>query len=295
MSNDQQTVAPVWTILKLLQWTTDFLKKHGIDHPRSDAEILLAHALKCERIDLYLYHDQPLQTQELRQFKPLIQRRAKHEPVAYIKGVKEFWSLEFKVTPDVLIPRPETEGLVELALQHGSENDSCRVLELGTGSGIISVTLAHERPRWKFWASDISAKAIAIARLNACRQLPADRIAFVVGRWFDFIGVQKALFDLIVSNPPYISRDEMTRLAPDISGYEPSRALDGGPDGLDSISMIIKSAHAYLNTGGWLILEIGYDQAASAQDLGQACGAYERIEIEKDLSGHDRLALFQKK
>lgn len=295
MSNDDRSATTVWTILKLLQWTTDFLKKHGIDNPRPDAEILLAHALKCERIDLYLRHDQPLHTEELSRFKPLIQRRAKREPVAYIKGMKEFWSLEFKVTPDVLIPRPETEGLVELALQHGSENDPCRVLELGTGSGIISVTLAHERPHWKFWASDISANAINVARVNAREQLKADRIAFMVGRWFDAIGAIGGFFDLIVSNPPYISRDELAGLEPDVSQYEPNQALDGGPDGLDSISVIIETAFPYMKPGGWLILEIGHDQGASAQSLGQACGAYDRMMIEKDLSGHDRLALFQKK
>lgn len=294
MSNDHPSVAPVWTILKLLQWTTDFLKKHGIDNPRPDAEILLAHSLKCERIDLYLRHDQPLNAEELRQFKPLIQRRAQREPVAYITGMKEFWSLEFKVTTDVLIPRPETEGLVELALQYGSENDACRVLELGTGSGIISVALAHERPGWKLWASDISVKAIDVARFNASKQLQVDRIEFSVGRWFDAIDGKKDFFDLIVSNPPYISRRDLTRLAPDISRYEPSQALDGGSDGLDCITTIIETACAYMKPGGWLILEIGYDQGASAQALGQAHGAYDRITIEKDLSGHDRLALFRK-
>lgn len=295
MSNDDRSAAPAWTILKLVQWTTDFLKKHGIDNPRPDAEILLAHALKCERIDLYLRHDQPLHTEELSQFKPLIQRRALREPVAYIKGMKEFWSLEFKVTTDVLIPRPETEGLVELALQYGSENDSCRVLELGTGSGIISVTMAHERPHWKFWASDISANAIDVARVNARKQLQADRIAFMVGRWFEAIGAIGDFFDLIVSNPPYISRDDLVRLEPDISRYEPTQALDGGLDGLDSISIIIKTAFRYMKPGGWLILEIGYDQGRPVQNLGEACGAYDRITIEKDLSGHDRLAMFRKK
>jgi release factor glutamine methyltransferase len=295
MSNDERFATPVWTILNLLQWTTDFLKKNGIDNPRPDAEILLAHALKCDRIDLYLHHDQPLQVEELSQFKPLIKRRALHEPVAYIRGMKEFWSLEFKVTPDVLIPRPETEGLVELALQYDPENDPCRVLELGTGSGIISVTMAHERPHWKFWASDISANAIDIARLNACKQLQADRIAFMVGRWFDAIGDKGNFFDLIVSNPPYISRDDLSRLEPDISQYEPIQALDGGPDGLDSISVIIKTASRYMKSGGWLILEIGYDQGASVQILGQTCGDYDHMTIEKDLSGHDRLALFRKK
>lgn len=294
MSNDDQSVTPVWTILNLIKWTTDYLSKRGIDNPRPDAEILLAHVLKCERIDLYLRHDQPLHAEELRQFKPLIQRRAKHEPVAYITGVKEFWSLEFKVTPDVLIPRPETEGLVESALRYGSESDPCRVLELGTGSGIISIALAHERPQWRFWASDISVKATAVARQNAHKLLDANRISFVVGRWFDAINGKRDHFDLIVSNPPYVARDDMAQLAPDISLFEPPHALEGGFDGLDSISKIIKTACGYIKPGGWLILEIGFDQGDSVQRLGQDCGAYDRIIIEKDLSGHDRIALFQK-
>jgi release factor glutamine methyltransferase len=295
MSNDDRSVAPVWTILNLLKWTTDFLNKHGIDNPRPDAEILLAHVLECERIDLYLRYDQPLHAEELGRFKPLIQRRAKREPVAYITGIKEFWSIDFKVTPDVLIPRPETEGLVESALRCGSENDSCRVLELGTGSGIISVTLAHERPQWRLWASDISTKAIDVARWNAHKQLKNDRITFVVGHWFDAIDGKRNHFDLIVSNPPYIARHDMSQLEPDISRFEPSHALDGGWDGLESISLIIKSACNYMKPSGWLILEIGYDQGDSVQMLGKDCGVFDRIMIEKDLSGHDRMALFRKK
>lgn len=295
MPNEDRSGSPVWTILNTLQWTTDFFSTHGIENPRSDAEVLLAHALACERIDLYLNHDQPLQAEELSRFKKLIQRRCRREPVAYIRGIKEFWSLEFIVTPDVLIPRPETEGLVEAALRHCCERDSIDVLELGTGSGIISVSLAHERPRWRFWALDISEKAITIARLNARKHASADRIAFMVGHWFEAIGGHKKSFDLIVSNPPYIARDVLPTLEPDVHDYEPSQSLNGGPEGLDCIAHIINTASGYMKPGGRLLIEIGYDQGEAAQELGRACGAYDHINVDKDFSGHDRLVRLRKK
>ncbi len=293
MPIDDQTAAPPWTILKTLQWTADFFGKHRIANPRSDAEILLAHTLACERIDLYLHHDQPLQEQELGRFKALIRRRVKREPVAYIIGAKEFWSLAFTVTPDVLIPRPETEELVEAALRYCAQNKEVRVLELGTGSGIISVALASDRAGWRFWATDISHKAIKIARVNARRHLDKDRIAFVVGHWFDAIA-HGACFDLVISNPPYIVRSEIATLEPDVYRYEPALALDGGPDGLASEALIIKTASGYLRPGGNLLLEIGYDQGAAVEAIGKTCGDYDQIVIEKDHSGHDRVAIMRK-
>ena len=293
MPNDDQSAAPPWTILKTLQWTAGYFRKHRIENPRSEAEILLAHTLDCQRIDLYLHHDKPLQTQELSRFKNLIRRRTLREPVAYIIGTKEFWSLVFEVTPDVLIPRPETEGLIEAALTHCPENTAVRVLELGTGSGIISVVLAHERSLWKFWATDLSSNAIEIARKNAHRHAVDDRIAFVVGHWFDAIA-DTARFDLIVSNPPYVVSDEISSLEPDVYQYEPTLALDGGTDGLTDIALIIQSAGRYLKPGGNLFLEIGYDQGTVVNELGQACRDYDQVVIEKDYSGHDRLVRMRK-
>jgi release factor glutamine methyltransferase len=293
MPRNDQAAAPPWTILRAIQWTADYFRKHRIENPRSDAEILLAHTLDYQRIDLYLRHDQPLCAKELARFKALIRRRALREPVAYILGEKEFWSLAFVVTPDVLIPRPETERLVEAALSLYPDEPGIRVLELGTGSGIISVALAHERPGWRFLATDISPKAIEIARVNACRHLDKDRIAFVVGNWFDAIDDTVA-FDLIMSNPPYIVSDLITAIEPDIYGYEPITALDGGADGLDDLSLIINSACRHLKPGGSLIVEIGYDQGVSVAALGKACGEYDQIVTEKDYSGHDRLVRLRK-
>lgn len=293
MSNDDRSVEPPWTILKILQWTAGFFKQRGIESPRPAAEILLAHTLKCDRIDLYLNHDQPLQSQELARFKQLIQRRIQREPVAYIIGIKEFWSLDFKVTPDVLIPRPETEGLVEAALRH-LPGDEIQALELGCGSGAISIALAHERPNWSYLALDISEKAIGIARSNAQMHLPKDSIGFMVGHWFDAIGYQKVGYELIVSNPPYIPKDHLPVLEAEIRRYEPLKALDGGRDGLSSIRQIVQNAPRYLKPGGLLLIEIGHDQGAEVAALGRETGAYDHIFVEKDFAGHDRIARFEK-
>jgi len=293
-TNDDQSATPPWTIVGTLRWTADYFKQRGIESPRPDAEILLAHTLRCERIDLYLHHDQPLNADELHRFKQSIQRRVRREPVAYITGRKEFWSLDFKVTPEVLIPRPETEGLVEAALQHYTEHDAVHVLELGTGSGIISISLAHERPQWQFLALDISPQAVDLARLNARKLLSEERISFMVGNWFDAIDAQGACFNLIVSNPPYIASKDMVMLAPEILQHEPSRALDGGSQGLASIAHIIQMASGYLKPDGKLLLEIGYDQGAAVKTLGDACGAYDQVIINKDYSGHERIACLRK-
>lgn len=295
MSNDHPSVEPPWTILRTLQWTAGFFADRGIESSRTDAEILLADTLGCQRIDLYMHHDQPLQAGELSRFKALIQRRAQREPVAYILGSKEFWSLEFKVTPDVLIPRPETEGVVKTALQLYSGEDPIRILELGVGSGIITIALAHERSAWRFWATDVSQAAIEIARSNARSHHVDDRIQWMVGSWFE--GVEKDAedkFDLILSNPPYIAEAKLDTLEPEVGQFEPRLALDGGPDGLESIAHILDAAPEYLRPGGWMIFEIGYDQGNAVQDLAGDSGAYDQIIVDQDFSGLDRIVRFRK-
>jgi release factor glutamine methyltransferase len=295
MSNDDKSLTGSWTILKILQWTADYFKRQGIDHGRPAAEILLSHCLDCERIDLYLRYDQPLHADELNRFKTLIKRRMQREPDAYIVGRKEFWSLSFQVTAAVLIPRPETECLVEAALQRYPGNDPIQVLELGTGSGAISIALAHERPGWQIRASDISQQALEIARQNARRLLAGDNLIFFRGSWFEPFGDQKSSFDLIISNPPYIASKDLAGLDPEVRQFEPMTALDGGADGLACLSDIVHAAADYLKPEGLLILEIGYDQRAAVQDLGFRSGAYQSIRVEKDYSGLDRVALFQRK
>ncbi len=295
MSNDDKSLTHSWTILQTLQWTADYFKRHGIQNGRSAAEVLLAHCLRCERIDLYLRYDQPLNADELGRFKTLIQRRIQREPDAYITGQREFWSLTFHVTPAVLIPRPETECLVEAALRRYPTNEAIDVLELGTGSGAISVALAHERTNWRIQGSDISAEALEVARKNARRLLSADSIAFFKGSWFEPFNGHNFFFDLIISNPPYIPSRDLAGLDPEVRQFEPAGALDGGADGLACLGHIINTAPDYLKPEGVLILEIGYDQRMAVEDLGHRRGAYQSITVEKDYSGLDRVALFQRK
>jgi release factor glutamine methyltransferase len=297
MSTIDRSEGPPWTVLGTLQWTAAFFERHQIENPRAAAEILLAHSLNCRRIDLYLRHDQPLHNDELARFRDLIRRRAAHEPVAYIVGQKEFWSLDFRVSPAVLIPRPETECLVEAALDylpaHGN-TATVDVLELGTGSGVIITALAHERPGNRYWATDRSIEAIMLAGINSRRHVGASTIRFAVGHWFELINPKSARFDMILSNPPYISQGDIAGLATEIHAHEPRMALDGGPDGLRDLRKLIFSAHEYLKPGGILILEIGYNQGEAVTQAGRSQSSYSRIEIKKDYGGQDRVALFAK-
>ena len=247
-----------WTIQRLLAWTTDYFKTHRIDSPRATAEILLAHALGMARIDLYTQHDKPLNALELADFRRLIKRRLKREPVAYIVGGKGFWNLELSVTGDVLIPRPETECLVEAALSILSADGQSagtvgprRVLEPGTGSGAVILALASERPENIYWASDISRRAVALAKKNAVGSNLAARVHFFSGNWFQPLAASARPFDVIVSNPPYIPQPDLGRLQPEIRDYEPKIALDGDRDGLGSIRYLIRSAHGYLHASGF--------------------------------------------
>jgi release factor glutamine methyltransferase len=290
MPSNGTSSGPQWTIIKTVEWTADYFRQHGIAQPRAVAEILLAHILGCRRIDLYLRHDQPLNEAERVHYRQLIQRRVKFEPEAYIIGQKEFWSLPLNVSPDVLIPRPETECLVEAVLEKLPADKIVNLLELGVGSGAITIALARERPQWRFWASDISRRAVAIARTNAERLLPKTAIRFFVGRWFEPLDAARPAFDLIVSNPPYIPTEQLEQLQPEIKIFEPYRALDGGPDGMDSLGQIIDVAHLHLKPGGWLMLEMGHDQQPRIQQRTKRCGAYDRIDFCNDYSGYTRVA-----
>jgi release factor glutamine methyltransferase len=295
MSNEDRMPAHPWTILKTLQWTADYFRRHGVENGRPAAEVLLTHCLQCERIDLYLRYDQPLQADELARFKTLIRRRAQREPDAYIIGQKEFWSLPLQVTSAVLIPRPETECLVEAALDRLPADDPIQVLELGTGSGAISIALARERACWRIAASDFSPEALDVARCNARRLVGPDRIEFFRGSWFEPFENRQSDFDLIVSNPPYVSAGDMDRLEPEVRLFEPASALNGGDDGMDCLRHIIQTAPDYLKPSGWLMLEMGYDQARAVKSVGERCGAYQFTGVTKDYSGLERVALFQRK
>ena len=298
MQNQTKRRPPEWTIIKLVQWATIYFNDHDIDSPRATAEILLAHVLNTRRIDLYLRYDQPLIPAELERFKALIKRRLNREPVAYILERKEFWSMDLHVTREVLIPRPETECLVEKTLELlalDSNLESKLILELGTGCGAVILALASENPRHSYWATDISITAIRVARQNARQNDLDGKVHFIIGDWFAPLRSKPGLFDLIVSNPPYIKSEDLNRLQPEIRAHEPLLALDGGADGLHCLRHIIQSAHLFLRPRGVIILEIGHDQKAPLEQMIAECGQYEEVEFYQDYSGYDRVLEMKKK
>lgn len=285
--------APEWTIHKLLRWSTSYFASHEIDSPRAAAEILLAESLGLERIDLYLRHDQPLIAEELQRYKVLIKRRLQREPVAYIVGRKEFWSMALDVCPAVLIPRPETECLVEKVLERlvpAQGGERRRVLELGTGSGAAILAVASERPAHDFYATDRSAQALSVAVGNARRHALDATVRFVCADWFSAFNAARCQFDVVFSNPPYIPRGDIPRLQPEIHRWEPLAALDGGTDGLDSIRVLIEAASGFLRPGGWLLLEIGDTQAEAVRAIARGMGGYADITVSNDYGGRPRVA-----
>ena len=295
MPSNRPQDGSAWTILGTLEWTADYFKQHNISQARAVAEVLLANVLSCERIDLYLRYDQPLNSNELAQYKKWIKRRVNHEPEAYIIGHKEFWSLRFDVSPAVLIPRPETECLVETTLSLIGHRQAARILELGVGSGAISVALASERSAWRYWASDNSWSAIVLARSNACRLLGEDRVQFFAGDWLESVKAGAKGFDAIIANPPYITTGGMATLDCEIREHEPLGALDGGPQGITDLARIINSASDRLLPGGYLILEMGCDQQDAVQAIAEKTNRYGKIGFTRDYSGLDRVVQLQKK
>lgn len=280
---------PPWTIRKLLEWASSLFCSRGIDNPRSTAEILLAHAISADRIEFYRRPEKEICQEDLERYRDLVDRRLDREPVAYIVGEKEFWSMELLVTPDVLIPRPETECLVEQALPLLSEGSiPKRVLEVGTGSGAIVLALASERPGHLYFASDRSVAALAVALCNAKRHGLDDRVRFFAGDWFEANGKDTPRFDLILSNPPYIPAQTIPELQEEVRDFEPRSALDGGEDGLRCLEKIIFQAHPYLRIGGYLLLEIGYDQRSALDRMIAATGRYGDVRFFRDYAGHDR-------
>ncbi len=278
----------LWTIGRVLEWSADYLRRKGFtDSPRLDAQLMLARALGLDRVQLYLNYDRPLNSDELAAFKTLLKRRLDGEPVAYLLGRRSFWTLELAVGPGVLIPRPETETLVEAALDRLAESASVSLLELGVGSGAISLALASERPALAVVATDVSAEALAVAESNAETLGLAGRIEFLEGDLFESVPGRK--FDMIVMNPPYVAEAEYRELDRQIVEFEPAIALLAGADGLEVIRRLVAEAPEHLRPGGWLLFEIGADQGPSAAALMEA-GPFGEIGILPDLAGRDRVA-----
>jgi release factor glutamine methyltransferase len=315
------SLAESWSVGRLLTWTTEFLAGRGSDSPRLDAEVLLAHARGCERIALYTAFGEEVSEEIRGRFRELVKKRSEGMPVAYLVGKKEFFSLSFKVTPDVLIPRPETEHVVTAALDvlrgpkgsglrvqgSGSEEQEVRgqtsdvsedqipnlkseipnlkfLADVGTGSGCIAIAIAKHAPAARLVATDTSAAALAVARENADAHQVAERIEFHQGDLLSMLPAQRQ-FDAVVSNPPYVGTREQGTLAPQVRQHEPAAALFGGEHGTETIARLIPQAAERLRPGGWLILEVSPLVADAVAKLIADSGAFEPAALSKDLAG----------
>jgi len=288
-------LSQVWTVGRLIPWAAEYLGGHGVDSPRLCGELLLSNVLGCTRLELYLRFEQPLSPEELAAFKAMILRRKGREPVDYILGSREFYGLEFLVGPGVLVPRPETEHLVEEALARLEGLEAPRVLDLCTGSGAVALTLAHERPDAEVTGCDISPEALTWARRNAHNLDLQERVRWLMGDLWEPVAAGSGFFDVITANPPYVTTAEMDELPPEVGRFEPRLALEGGADGLDIVRSIIAGAGAHLRPLGWLLVELGAGQASQATRLAQASGAFAEVGLVKDLAGIERVLVCERK
>ena len=282
----------VWTIGRVITWTTSHFAERGIDSPRLDAELLLAAVLGKNRLYLYTHYDQPLTPSERDAYRAFVQRRAKHEPVAYILGEREFYGLAFTVTRDVLVPRPETEHLVDAVREWFDEHPCARprIVDVGTGSGAIAVALAAQIPAAEITAIDISAAALDVARQNATRHGVQERVRLLAGDLLEPVAGE-APFDVVAANLPYIAESERPDLMPEVRDYEPDLALFAGVDGLALLRRLIAAAPARLASPGLLALEMGAGQWPEVQRALNESSAFTGVRAVADLQGHKRIAL----
>jgi release factor glutamine methyltransferase len=288
-----------WTIGELLKVSADYLKQKGIDSPRLSAEILLAHQLHLTRVKLYLQYDQPLTEQEVEGYRALVRRRLSREPIQYITGTQEFWSMEFIVNPSVLIPRPETEVLVEQAVLLRKENPNLQgqgvnLLDLGTGCGALAVALAREFEKALICATDLSEEALGVARRNAERHGVKDRIDFRSGDWFAPFAGKATRFHMILSNPPYIPAEAFEALASEVREHEPRSALDGREQGMVYITRILREAASYLVPGGWILVEMDPEQTPKAIRIIEETGQFAEHRRIQDYSHRYRVVMAKK-
>lgn len=287
-----------WTIKNLLKVTTDYLNEKEIESPKLTAEVLLAHQLNVDRLTLYLNLDQPLTEKEISGYRFLIRRRLRREPLQYITGIQEFWSLEFMVDPRVLIPRPESELLVELAIDRCSsptklKNYRPNILDLGTGCGAIAISLAKEILDAQILATDLSAGALELANLNAEKHKVSDKIQFKQGDLWEPLMDQGIRFDIVLSNPPYIPSEEYNNLSPEVRDYEPRLALNGRKGGMYYIEKIILGSQDFVGSGGWIILEMAPDQTEKALTIMEQTKTYCKKARIKDYSHRYRVVMAQ--
>lgn len=284
----QAEVAPkTWTIGALVKWATDDFRAKGIENPRLDAELIVAHALGITRTQVIIDAARPLDGPELSALRELVKRRRAREPVAYLRGEREFHGLPFRVDSRVLIPRPDTETLVDAALERTRHVSlSMRLADLCTGSGCVAIAIARERPTAKIWATDLSEDALSVARENAAR-LGAYNVAFRAGDLFAALPEGTQL-DAVVANPPYIATTEIETLQPDIKDFEPRIALDGGPDGLAIVRRIVEEAPRWLVPGGLLALELGAGEAPAVTALFAERG-FRDVRVHRDYARIERV------
>jgi release factor glutamine methyltransferase len=288
------TTEQTWTIGRLLEWTTNFLRQKSSESPRLDSEVLLAHALGCKRIDLYARHSEEAPETARQRFRELVRQRIEGCPVAYLVGKKEFFSLEFSVNRSVLIPRPDTECLVLECLRLSKDKAEPAILDIGTGSGCIAVAVAKHHKTSQVTATDISPEALAVATSNAEKHGVSERIRFLQGDLFAPLGPDER-FDFILSNPPYIPHEEIARLAPGVRDYEPHAALDGGNDGFAVFDRLVAEAQTHLKLGGYLIVEIGSPQEEKAREHIARYEGYELGKTIYDGSGHPRVLIARRR
>jgi release factor glutamine methyltransferase len=283
-----------WTVLRLIRWSTEYLAGKDVESARLDAEHLLAHSLRTTRLQLYLQYDRPLTPHELDLFRPLLRRRAAREPLQYIVGRTGFRELELKTDARALIPRPETEVLVDTVLSWAGEREGLVAVDVGTGTGCIALSLALEGSFHGVWAVDISPAALELGRENAESASLADRVRFVLSDGLS--GLPEDLqVDVIVSNPPYVATTEASALEPEIVAHEPHEALFAGDDGLAAIRPLVAEAPSRLRGGGLLALEVGVEQPGQVLDLIAATGAFRSAEVHRDLAGRPRIVTAERR
>jgi release factor glutamine methyltransferase len=291
-------MSEAWTILRVLEWTTGRFQRAGIESARLDAQVLLAHTLGCDRVALYTQYDKPLRPEELAAYRARIAARLDGRPVAYLVGEQEFWSLPLYIDEAVLIPRPDTETVIEVVLdlcdhRYGDRAPRRQILHLATGSGAIAVTLAHELPAATVVATDVSDAALALCTRNAARNQVEARVEVRKSDLWQAIAPDER-FDVAVSNPPYVRTADIAALSPEVR-CEPRLALDGGPDGLRVLEPLIAGAPAHIRAGGALVLEHGHDQADAVARLIADTGAFEPAETRRDLGDNPRVTWARRK